>query len=181
MKEYLTSHELAELLKLNPVTITRKAKKGEIPAVRIGKQFRFDRDQIEQWMLSRSINRIDHILVIDDEPVIGRLFKDVLERNGYHVTTFLKSSDVLNIISRQNFDLMFVDLMMPEMDGAELIHRIRDMGIRTPIVIVTGYPDSKLMERVMERGPFVVIKKPFSNEDILNVVSSFSHNINGRS
>ncbi len=176
MKEYLTSHELASLLKLNPVTITRKAKKGEIPAVRIGKQFRFDRDQIEHWMLRKSINKIEHIMIIDDEPVIGRLFKDILERNGYQVTTFLKSTDVLGLIQRQHYDLMFIDLMMPEIDGAELIHRVRDMGIKTPIVIVTGYPDSRLMEKAMEKGPFTVIKKPFSNEDILSVVNSFSHN-----
>lgn len=179
MKEYLTSHELAALLKLNPVTITRKAKKGEIPAVRIGKQFRFDRDQIEQWMLRKSINRVEHIMIVDDEPIIGRLFKDILERNGYQVTTFLKSVDVLGLITRQHYDLMFIDLMMPEIDGAELIHRIRNMGIKIPIVIVTGYPDSKLMGKAMEKGPFTVIKKPFSNEDVLNVVNSFNYSYNG--
>ena len=82
MNTLLTPQELAEVLQLNSATITRKAKKGEIPAIKIGKQFRFDRDQIDKWLTQQTVGRPAYILVIDDEPIIGQLFMDSIDKNG---------------------------------------------------------------------------------------------------
>ena len=174
MQDLLTPQELAKYLKLNHTTVIRKANRGEIPAIKIGKQLRFDRDQVDKWLLQQTVGRPAHILVIDDEPVIGQLFRDSLEKNGYHVTTMSSSLEALELVTRQHFDLIFLDLAMPELDGSELFYRIRKMDKQVPIAIITGYPDSELLKKAKEHGPFMIMIKPFTDDEILQAVHTFN-------
>ena len=180
MNTLLTPQELAEVLQLNSATITRKAKKGEIPAIKIGKQFRFDRDQIDKWLVQQTVGRPAYILVIDDEPVIGQLFRDTLDKNGYRVTTALSSPEALELITSQRFDLVFIDLVMPEIDGSELFRLIRKIDKQVPIAIITGYPNSELLVKAKEQGPFIIMIKPITDDDILQAVNTFSRQSNSR-
>lgn len=181
MEQLLTPQELAEYLKLNHTTIIRKAHKGEIPAIKIGKQFRFDRNQIDKWLMQQTVGRQAQILVVDDEVTIGQLFRDSLERNGCQVTAMSSSLEALEIIRRQRFDLIFLDLAMPELDGSELFRRIRKIDKQVPIAIITGYPDSDLLKKAREYGPFLIMTKPFTGDEILQAVHTFSQqSVNGR-
>jgi excisionase family DNA binding protein len=174
MDQLFTPQELAEYLKLNPTTIIRKAHKGEIPAIKIGKQFRFNKDQIDRWLLQKTVGRRTQILVVDDEPLVGKLFRDSLqEKNGYQVTIALSSLDAVELIASQNFDLIFLDLVMPELDGNEFFGCIREIDKQVPVIIITGYPDSKLLKKAKEHGPFMIMIKPFTSDDILQAVRSF--------
>jgi CheY-like chemotaxis protein len=123
-------------------------------------------------LLPKQKEMVLHILVVDDDPLIGGLFKSSLESHGYQVTTALSGKDGLKLAAEKRFDLIFLDLVMPELDGAELFRRIRAIDKSVPITIITGYPDSGLMAKAMEQGPFMVMKKPFSTEQILQIVSS---------
>jgi excisionase family DNA binding protein len=172
MSELLTTIELAEYLKLRPETVIRKAKKGEIPAIRIGRQFRFDKNQIDNWLLRRVTGKELHILVVDDEQVINELFEYVLRKVGIKVTTALSSIEALGIIQRRQFDMAFIDLKMPMIDGNELIKQLRQIDDTLPIVIITGHPDSKLLESALKYSPFMVLKKPFGPSEILSVIRS---------
>ena len=174
MSELLTTIEIAGYLNFKPVTIRRKAKRGEIPSIRIGNRLRFDKKQIDRWLLQRSNGGPLHILVVDDEPVIGQLFKDSLKEHDYEVTTTLSSLEALELVSNRHFDLIFLDLLMPEFDGAEFLHHIRQMDGHMPMAIITGHSDSDLMNRAMEHGPFIVMKKPFDSNQILDAVRSFT-------
>ncbi len=173
MKEIFNVQELAEYLKINRKTLQRKAREGEIPAFKLGRQFRFDKEQIDKWLQRSSRGRPVHILVVDDEPLVGQLFKDSLNETGYQTITTLSSIEALELIDNRHFDLIFLDLLIPELDGAELFRRIRQIDKQIPVAIITGYPDSEVMRRAMEHGPFMVLKKPFTGDDILNAVQSF--------
>ena len=172
MSELLTTIELAEYLKLRPETVIRKAKKGELPAIRIGRQFRFEKSQIDNWLLQKVIGKELHILVVDDEPVISQLFEFILRKVGVRVTTALSSIEALSLIKEGQFDIAFIDLKMPIVDGNELIMRLRQVDDRLPIVIITGHPDSKLLEKALQYTPFMVLKKPFGPGEILSVIRS---------
>ena len=173
MQEILTVQELADYLKMKPGTVRHKARKGEIPAFKLDRQFRFDKEQVDRWLSNRMVGRSSHILVVDDEPLVGQLFKGSLEGTGYQVTTTLSSIEALELIGKRHFDLIFLDLLIPEIDGAELFRRIRQTDKKVPVAIITGYPDSDLMSRAMEHGPFTVLKKPFTGDEILNTVRNF--------
>jgi excisionase family DNA binding protein len=173
MDKLLSTRKIAEYLDMAPLTIRRKVKNGEIPSIKIGNRLRFDKQEIDKWLQRNSGGRLVHILVVDDEPLIGKLFKASLNEPGYEVTTTLGSIEALELIGKRPFDLIFLDLIMPELDGAELFGRIRQIDKQLPVVIITGYPDSEVMSRAMEHGHFTVLKKPFTGDDILNAVQSF--------
>ena len=180
MDKLLSSREIGEYLNLKQVTVRRKAAKGEIPATKIGHHFRFDKREIDAWLFQNRPGRLLHILVIDDEPIIGRLFIDSLERGNCRVTVTLSSVEALELIGGRRFDLIFLDLVMPHLDGVEVFKRIREAGQNAPVAIITGYPDSDLMNEALGYGPLTVMKKPFSASDIVAVVNSFLGIAQGR-
>jgi len=173
MDKLLSSREIADYLDLDEVTVRRKAAKGEIPSIKIGNRYRFDKAQIDNWLTKNAVSEAISILVIDDDPIICRLFRDTLERHGYQVTTSLSGLEAMETLRNREFNLVFLDLKMPELNGAELFHRIRQIS-NVPVAIITGYPDSDLMERALECGPFLVMKKPFDSIDIIGTVQSFN-------
>ena len=78
MGELLTTKEIANYLRLRPETVLRKVKTGEIPAMKIGGRFRFDKAQIDEWLRNQSTLR-EHVSVINKEKVIRQLFGEALE------------------------------------------------------------------------------------------------------
>ena len=173
MAKLLSTKELAEYLNVTPLTVRRKALRDRIPSVKIGNRLRFDKKKIDRWLKGKSNGRLIQILVVDDEPLVGELFKDSLNELGYQVTTTLSSIEALELLKTKHYDLVFLDLLIPELDGAELFSHIRQMDRKIPVAIITGYPDSDMMSRAMEYGPFTVLKKPFTSDDILDTVHIF--------
>ena len=180
MEQLLSTKKVAEYLDISPLTVRRKVRNGEIPSIKIGHQLRFDKQQIDRWLLDRSNRRRVQILVVDDEPLVGDLFKNSLNEPGYQVTTAISSIEALELLKTKYYDLIFIDLWMPELDGAELFRLVREMDRRIPVAIITGHPDSEMMGRAMEYGPFTVLKKPFTSDDILDTVRSFIEGVVAR-
>lgn len=175
-EELLTTGELAQYLKVKPQTILRKARSGDLPAVRVGRRFRFNKKLIDRWLSERSVGRPVEVLVIDDEPVIGDLLRESLEMCGYRVTAVASSRQGLALAAAKHFDLIFLDLVMPEIDGSEVFRRIREMDRSTAVAIITAHADGELMKKAMEYGPFLVIRKPFAIMEVIETVRSFSRN-----
>jgi excisionase family DNA binding protein len=172
LAELLTTKEIARYLKLRPETVLRKVGKGEIPAIKVGGQFRFDKEQIEEWLRHKSTSK-KRILVIDDDETIRQLFKHTLEGSNYHVITAEDGAKAVELVESWNFDLIFTDLKMPGMNRAETFRRIRQINDSVPVVIITGYRMSKLMEQALEQGPLGIIKKPFNAFDIQRSADRF--------
>jgi len=177
LKEILTVQELAEYLKMNPRTLRSKARKGEIPSIKLGRQFRFDKEQIERWLSRKTVTGSLNILIVDDDPIIRQLFMQSLEEFGHKITTSANGVEALEFVTRRRFDLIFLDLLMPDIDGAEIFGRIRQIDKQIPVVIITGYPDSEVMKRATVHGPFIVMGKPFTADDILDALSSFIRSV----
>jgi len=156
-----------------PLTVRRKAKSGEIPSIKIGNRLRFDKQKIDKWLFDKSNRGPIQILVVDDELLVVDLFKKSLNSPEYQVTTILNSSDAIELLNTRKFDLIFLDLLLPVLNGAELFRHIRRVDENIPVVIITGYPDSELMDKAMGCGPFMIIKKPFTESDIIFTINVF--------
>jgi len=167
MSQLMTVEELAEYLRVTKRTIYRLLKKRNIPAVKVGHKWRFDKTTIDNWLRPEMETEKIRILVIDDDPVIGLLFKEALEESGHIIVTASTSAEGLEYVEQLSFDLIFLDLKMPKMDGAEVFRRIRNIKPGIPVTIITGYPDSEMMDRALAQGPFSVMKKPFGSSDII--------------
>ena len=175
MTELMTLEEVANYLRVTKKTIHRLLERRVIPAMKVGHQWRFDKASIEVWLHQNSVNTAVNILVIDDDETICSLFKDTLEETGHTVTTVSESSKGLELVKDGDYDLVFLDLKMPEMDGAELFRQIRMAKPKLPVTIITGYPDSDLMAGALAHGPLGVMNKPFRGSDILTVVNTYLH------
>lgn len=173
MTELMTLEEVADYLRVTEKTIHRLLKRGGIPAIKVGHQWRFDKASVDEWLRQNSVGAKATILVIDDEQVIRILFKETLEELGHRVILADDGYEGLELIKRWDFDVVFLDLKMPGMDGAELFHQIKTIKPKLPVIIITGYPDSDMMARALAQGPFGVMNKPFSASDIITAVNNF--------
>ena len=169
----MTLEEVADYLRVTKKTIYRLLERNIIAARKVGRQWRFDKDSIDVWLSQSSPETTVNILVVDDEETICSLFRDTLEEAGHKVTTASESYKGLELVKEQDYDLVFLDLKMPEMDGAELFRQIRLTKPELPVTIITGYPDSDLMMKALNYGPFGIMKKPFSDSDILIAVNNY--------
>ena len=170
MAQLMNVEELAEYVRLNKRTIYRLLKKGNIPAVKVGHKWRFNKEAIDKWLQPETGAVKLRILVVDDDPIIGLLFREALETLGHAVVIAGTGAEGLEYVERLDFGLIFLDLKMPEMDGAELLRRIKIIKPEVPVTVITGYPESEIMERALEQGPFNVMKKPFGVSDIAAAV-----------
>jgi len=173
MAELMTVKEVADYLRVTEKTIYRLLERRIIPAARIGHQWRFDRILIDEWLQRSSVGVKANILIVDDEEVVRLLFKETLEESGHTVMVAGTSSEGLELVKQRDFDLVFLDLKMPGMDGAELFRQIKTIKPELPVTIITGYPDSDMMARALAQGPFWVMNKPFSESDIIDTVNNF--------
>jgi len=173
MIELMTVQEVADYLRITDKTVYRLLKQGNIPATKVGHQWRFDRTEIDNWLRHKPARARANILVVDDEELIQVLFKEILEEIGHRVITAENGSKGLELVKKRDFDLVFLDLKMPGMDGAEFFRQIKAIKPNLPVTIITGYPDSEMMARVLAQGPFGVMSKPFGELDIINAVNNF--------
>lgn len=102
------------------------------------------------------------VLVVDDDPVIGRSFDRVLSEKGYDVSTAHDGPQALASMSREDYDVVFTDIKMPGMDGLDLAERIRKSRPWVPVVIITGYGTPDNVARAEAAGVAGFLDKPLS-------------------
>ena len=175
MAGLMTLEEVADYLRVTRKTIYRLLEKRAIPCTRVGHQWRFDREAVEAWLRQNSSGVAAKVLVIDDDETVCELFRDTLEGAGHSVMTAADPVTGLRLAKDKDINLVFLDLKMPIMDGAEVFKEIRTSKPSLPVTIITGFADSELMANAMQSGPFGVMKKPFTPADILTVVATYLH------
>jgi CheY-like chemotaxis protein len=106
------------------------------------------------------------ILVVDDDPVVGRSFDRVLTRKGYAVITATNGQDALEKLRNERYDMVFTDIKMPGMSGLEVAERVKASQPWLPVVIVTGYGNDASQARAAAAGVSAFLHKPLSPEMI---------------
>ncbi|MCX7240133.1 MAG: response regulator [Burkholderiales bacterium] len=106
------------------------------------------------------------VLVVDDDPVVGKSFNRVLSQKGYVVVTAENAAQALEKMREQEYDVVFSDIKMPGMSGIELAEEIKARKPWTPVVIVTGYGSTANQERAKAAGVSAFLNKPLSPEMI---------------
>ncbi len=181
MVELMTLQEVAAYLRVTEKTIYRLLGRRGIPATKVGRQWRFDRALINEWLHRSSVGAKASILIIDNQDVIRALFKDVLEEQGYRVAVAETGAEGLELVKQQDFDMVFLDLKMSGvMDGAKLFGQIKAIKPKLPVTITTGSPDSDMMARALAQGPFAIMNKPYGEQDVIAAVDRFLRSTRAR-
>lgn len=106
------------------------------------------------------------VLVVDDDPVVGKSFNRVLSQKGYVVVTAANAQEALSKVQEGEYDVVFTDIKMPGMNGIELAERLKIERPWTPVVIVTGFGSASNEERARAAGVSSFLQKPLSPEMI---------------
>lgn len=115
------------------------------------------------------MNAKRHVLVIDDDAVVGRSFDRVLSDKGYEVDTALSGEEALHDIEARDYDVVFTDIKMPGMDGLEVAERIKARCPWTPVVVITGYGTEENEARASVLGVNGFVRKPLTPEIIESI------------
>lgn len=110
------------------------------------------------------------VLVIDDTKNIRMLLRECLECDGYDVTTASGGTEALGFLSHTEFDLIFLDVRMPEVSGTEVLRQMRQMGVSTPVVMITAFGTVKNAVECTQLGAVAYLQKPFTENRIRQVL-----------
>ena len=112
------------------------------------------------------MSTLKRILVVDDDPVIGKSFDRVLSGKGYAVITAADGEEALRKLSAETYDVVFTDIRMPGMSGLEVVERVKASQPWLPVVIVTGYGTGENEARATAAGVAGFLRKPLSPDMI---------------
>ena len=184
---FLTTEEVLEYLQVNLRTVYRLIKAGKIPAVRVGRQWRFRKRDIDAWLDSQR-SRTAHpalttpvidpkngrhrVLVVDDEASIRDLLSKTLALAEYEVDTAPDGTAALERLREvqgktNEYDLVIADLKMPGMDGLSLIRQVKRIKQDMPIIIITGFSTESTAIEAVNLGVAGYLTKPFRVPQVL--------------
>jgi excisionase family DNA binding protein len=183
---FLTTEEVLEYLQVNLRTVYRLIKAGKIPAVRVGRQWRFRKRDIDAWLDSqrprgdrpaaaatatpvRSARQ--RVLVVDDEASIRDLLSKTLALAEYDVDTAPDGTSALDRMRQFNYDLLIADLKMPGMDGLTLIRQAKRIKADLPVIIITGFSTESSAIEAVNLGVAGYLTKPFRVPQVLAAAS----------
>jgi DNA-binding NtrC family response regulator len=109
-------------------------------------------------------------MIVDDEPIVGRRLRPVLEKLGLEVEVFEDSALALARFSEAGFDIVLTDVRMKGMDGVALLERVRARSPRCKVILITGYPSPEIAAEAMAKGAFECLAKPFKTDSLRRVV-----------
>jgi two-component system KDP operon response regulator KdpE len=110
---------------------------------------------------------LQHILIVDDEPAIRRFLRTSLTAQGFQVIEAEDGKGALEELRRQHIDLLVLDLGLPDMDGFEVIDRLRHSGSTVPILVLSSRTDEAGKVRAFDLGADDYVTKPFGVEEFL--------------
>jgi excisionase family DNA binding protein len=176
---FLTTEEVLDYLQVNLRTVYRLIKAGKIPAVRVGRQWRFRKSDIDAWLESQQPRNAARtagagtprpaipptgrarVLVVDDEPSIRDLLAKTLALAEYEVDLAPDGKTALERLRIVPYDLLITDLRMPGVDGLTVIREARRLRPDIPVIIITGYSSEASAIEAVTLGVSGYWTKPF--------------------
>jgi excisionase family DNA binding protein len=185
---FLTTEEVLEYLQVNLRTVYRLIKAGKIPAVRVGRQWRFRKRDIDAWLDSQRLRggsgarpaptaaaptrpasgtARPRVLVVDDEASIRDLLAKTLALAEYDVDVAPDGRSALERMRLYPYDLLIADLKMPGMDGLTVIREAKRYKADLPVIIITGFSTESSAIEAVNLGVAGYLTKPFRVPQVL--------------
>jgi len=186
---FLTTEEVLEYLQVNLRTVYRLIKAGKIPAVRVGRQWRFRKRDIDAWLDSQrprggsrqapaaaaprptAGNARPRVLVVDDEASIRDLLSKTLALAEYDVDVAPDGRSALERMRLYPYDLLIADLKMPGMDGLTLLRHAKRLNAALPVIIITGFSTESNAIEALNLRASKYLKKPFGIPQVLEAAA----------
>ena len=106
------------------------------------------------------------ILIVDDDEVMCHTLSDVLKKMSYDVTSVQTAEDALHPLRERTFDLILLDIVLPDMSGMDVLKKIREIDSDAFVIMMTAYADVETAVTAMKAGAYDYINKPFEIEEL---------------
>jgi len=106
------------------------------------------------------------ILAVDDEAVVLDSFRRILVLEGFNIDTVQTGPEALSLVRRNDYDFVFTDLKMPDMDGVEVVKAVKHLRPDVDMVVITGYGTIETAVETMQSGACEYVQKPFSADEL---------------
>ena len=192
-ESFLTTDEVLEYLQVNLRTVYRLIKAGKLPAVRVGRQWRFRKRDIDAWLENQRTRGTrpapaavaqpqgrpattapagrPRVLVVDDEASIRDLLSKTLALAEYDVDLAFDGRTALERLRTTPYDLLITDLKMPGVDGLTVIREARRLKADLPVIIITGFSTEASAIEAVNLGVSGYLTKPFRVPRVLAVAA----------
>jgi DNA-binding NtrC family response regulator len=121
-----------------------------------------------------------NILVVDDDAIVIKSCRRILEAEGYEVSTAPGADQALEMMRTSDYDLLLIDVKMPKRDGMYLMREIKKNWPEIPTIIMTGYPTSETIAEVLKLGATLFIPKPFRPDELIKSIRQAFKNMPAR-
>ncbi len=173
-KQVMSLAELAAYLNIPQASVYHLVAEGKIPGVKVGKQWRFSQDSIDKWLQGTRIGQAN-VLVVEDDPLILKLVVRTLSEAGHRVAGAGSVHDSLKLLGEIDFDLVLLDLLLPDGSGLDVITASKQLESPPEIVMITGHPDHELIDQARASLPCVtVLSKPIRLEILLRLAARYA-------
>ena len=187
-ESFLTTEEVLDYLQVNLRTVYRLIKAGKIPAVRVGRQWRFRKRDIDEWLESQRPRTArataaapartsaaaagrPRVLVVDDEASIRDLLSKTLALAEYDVDLAPDGRTAVERLRIIPYDLLITDLKMPGVDGLAVIREARRLKADIPVIIITGFSTEASAIEAVNLGVSGYLTKPFRVPRVLSAAA----------
>ena len=111
------------------------------------------------------------VMIVDDEPIVGKRLGPALEKNGFEVEAFLDPSQALARLQERDFDIVVTDFRMEELDGIQVLTHIMESSPDTRVILITGYATVEVAREALVKGAFDFIAKPYKPKELRAVIN----------
>ncbi len=112
------------------------------------------------------------VLVVDDEEGIRDLLCDFLNGKGYQASSAADAREMVVQLDKEPPDIVFLDIRLPDIDGFDLLKRIRQLGAEITVIMMSGYATEEVARGTLQWGAFDYIRKPFEFEQVERILSA---------
>jgi excisionase family DNA binding protein len=175
MHNLLTVKETAKYLRIPLPTVYYLVQRGQLPAIQIGGRWRIKKDSLDKDVLKEDRSGQPTVLVVDDDLSLQNLFKVFLKKIGFSRVVVGTVKEAIAALEKQRFDILFLDLKLPDGPADDVYEAAKEIDPQLPIVVITGYPDSDMLNRILAKGPITVLKKPLKVDQLKQTVRILGH------
>ena len=172
----LTVKETSEYLRIPLPTVYYLVQRGKIPAIQIGGRWRIKKSTLDHDILRQDEQGQPTVLVVDDDLGVQDLFRTFLKQIGFSRVVVGTATEAIKSLQKQKFDLMFLDLLLPDAPGDQVYKTAKQIDPDLNVIVITGYPDSEILDRILQVSPVTVLKKPLKVEQLYQTVKLLGHN-----
>ncbi len=119
------------------------------------------------------------LMIIDDEPIVGKRLRQIFEKAGYDVEVFTSGLPALQELERRAYDIIVTDLKMEGVDGMKILETAREKNPDIKVIIITGFAKMETATEAFKKGVFDFIAKPFKVDELKQVILRAEEELHG--